>query len=80
MRVRWAIKWRSSNRLDGDSQHIMCGHAGLPIVFRTKREAQTYIRRQYGYIARRPDLKAEPHGWKMPIPVRVEICVKELAR
>ena len=35
--------------------------------------------RQYIKAARkRPDLRAEPHGWRVPRPVRVSVAVTEL--
>lgn len=75
--LKWAIKWRSDNALDGKRERLGCGHTGLPIIFRTRAEAQTFIRQTYGYIAKRPDLRREPHGWKMPKAVRVRIIVEE---
>jgi hypothetical protein len=32
-------------------------------------------RLEYLHMAGRPDLRAEPHGWKMPIPVKVAIRI-----
>lgn len=45
------------------------------LLFRTRSEAREWIEKEYGYLRTRPDLQAEPHGWKMPIPVRVVIGV-----
>lgn len=45
----------------------------VPVLYPTRQLMRNYIVHKFGYIARRPDLKAEPHGWKMPVPVRVTI-------
>jgi hypothetical protein len=45
----------------------------LPVLFRTRAEARRWIEANHGYIRRRPDLQREPHGWRMPIAVRVEV-------
>ena len=83
----WAVKWRCENRLDGHVDHLegrygfldVPGHvAGYnTMVFKTREEARQFIRLQYGYIRERPDLQRGPHGWKMPIPVRVVVLVVE---
>lgn len=70
----WGILWRSENRLDGKVEHLMW-HRGRPLIFRTREYARRFIELQYGYIRNRPDLRVEPHGWKMPIPVKVKIEV-----
>ena len=91
----WGILWRSDNRLDGTRRELLgditaphgdghpvvrpAGVAQAALTFRTKRAAQAFIRDRYGYIAKRPDLRCEPHGWKMPVPVRVKICVEPLS-
>lgn len=72
----WSVKWRSHNRLDGTTEHFMGGHAA---VFCSREAARIYIRDKYGYIKTRPDLQLEPHGWKMPIPVKVKIVMSEVA-
>jgi hypothetical protein len=70
----WAALWRSRNKLDGEISHLMTVHC-VPVLFRTARATTEWIREHYGYIATRKDLRAEPYGWRMPIPVRVEITV-----
>lgn len=72
----WAIKWRSDNKLE----YIIYygGSLGCPRLFRTRIEARHYIEEKYGFIRDREDLQIEPHGWKMPIPVKVKIEVKEI--
>ena len=87
--IGWAIEWRSDSALDGKRRCILgIGHFGAPLtplpdcygayhtmVFRSRAKAREFIRRRYGYIAERPDLRREPHGWKMPRPVRVRVDV-----
>lgn len=68
--VRWGGQWKHS---DGD--HILFENR-IPALFRTRREARAYIEEKYGYIRRRPDLRAAPHHWRVPQAVRVEIRIK----
>ena len=68
----WAAQWQSYNRLDGDVKHILSENY-LPMLFRTRKEAREYIREIYGYIAKRPDLQDEPHGWRMPRAIKVKL-------
>ena len=90
----WGILWRSDNRLDGKREHLVgqitaphgdghpivkpAGDAQVTLTFKTKRAAVDFIKARFGYIAKRPDLRAEPHGWKMPVPVRVRITVEQV--
>lgn len=71
---RWGVLWRSCNRLDGERAHIVCEDC-QPALFRTRREARAFIKDRYGFIKTRPDLQQEPHGWKMPVPVRLKVMV-----
>jgi hypothetical protein len=73
----WAAQWRSNNRLDGISRHIINDRNCLPALFRTRRECRDFIETNYGYIADRPDLREEPHGWQMPKPIKVKVEVIE---
>lgn len=70
MKWRWGLLWRSRNRLDGLSEHLIFKDC-LPVLFVTRREAREYADTQYGYIRLRDDLRNEPHGWMMPSVVRV---------
>jgi len=47
-------------------------------VFRTRAEARVYRDERFGCIRNRPDLKAEPHGWKMPQVVKVSLSIEEI--
>jgi len=73
----WAVQWHSHNRISGDYRHICLEHC-LPVLFKTRRKAREYITEKYGYIAGRPDLKGEPHGWRMPQAIKVKIVPLEL--
>ena len=77
--IGWAIKWRQENKLDGKTERFMPSVKQFGFVlFRTRAEAKAHIRGRFGYIAHRPDLLREPHGWKMPIAVKVEMILKEV--
>ena len=69
----WGVMWRSKNKRDGVREHLMWIHPKRPALFDTRREVREWIKREFGYIKDRPDLRKEPHGWRMPIPVRVKI-------
>jgi hypothetical protein len=72
--LRWGAEWYSKNALDGERRYLMCDpDSGLPVVFRTRREARAWIDVEVGYIRVRPDLREEPHGWRLPKAVRVGI-------
>ncbi len=73
--TRWAVQWRSDNRLDGKTRHFMWDGV-QPFLFRTRQKARDAIRERWGYIRNRPDLRREPCGWKMPIPVRVTVTLE----
>lgn len=60
----WAAKWQQK----GSREHLLHEH-GLPVLFKTKREASAWIKERYGYIAKRKDLRTPPHSWRMPKPV-----------
>ena len=72
----WGALWYSRNEMDGVTMHIIFKDC-MPALFRTKKAAQEWIKSEYGYIAARRDLRGEPHGWRMPRPVRVQLQVKE---
>jgi hypothetical protein len=72
----WGLKWRQKNRKAGKKEHIMY-NAGVPMLFTTRSQAKEYADQHYGYIKVRADLRAEPHGWKMPLPVKITIKEKK---
>ena len=70
--VRWGALWHSNNRLDGMREHL-CFENCLPVLFVTRKQCRAWITKTHGYIKTRRDLRDEPHGWRMPRPVRVTI-------
>jgi hypothetical protein len=78
---RWAIQWRSENKLDGYTEHFKWNWRDpdrvTPALFRTRQEARNYINKYYSYIRTRTDLKAEPHGWKCPRPIKVKVILQD---
>jgi len=84
MKHKWAVEWQQANRLDGVTQHWMAKwfthrddvYTGCYLaLFDTRQEARAWVKEHYGYIANRPDLQIEPHGWKVPkvFKVRIEL-------
>lgn len=78
-RIVWGVLWRTTTALGGRDTYIINGKDCLPMLFLTQRKAREFIVREYGYIKTRRDLRSEPHGWRMPIPVRVKVCVLTVA-
>lgn len=86
--MNWAIRRRSKSgeHLIGsfgvfkNSQPPVFCLSGVPLLFNTRREAREFIETNYGYIRQRDDLKNDPHGWKVPIPVRVKVTVEEIGK
>ena len=74
MSALWAGEWHSVNRLDGDKRHILYDDL-TPKLFRTRRECRAWLDEKFGYIRERPDLQAEPFGWRMPQAVMVNVVV-----
>ena len=77
-REAWAVKWRSVNLLDGLWEHFIFHPVGFVALYNTRREAIAARDSEFGYIRNRPDLREEPHGWKLPSIVRVSVLVTEL--
>lgn len=69
----WAVEWHSRNRLDGETRDLVLEN-GLPVLFCTRQKTRDWIEQKFGYIRQRPDLLAEPHGWRMPRPVKVVVA------
>ena len=64
--IWWGVEWRSKNAAHLQWQYDVR-------LYRTRRECRDFINERFGYIRTRPDLKAAPHGWRMPRAVRVEV-------
>lgn len=69
----WGLQWYSRNRLDGESRYLLWDGPTIPLLYRTRREARLDALRRYGYIKTRVDLRTEPHGWRLPRPIRVTL-------
>jgi hypothetical protein len=61
-------EWYQKNKLDGVTRHFI----GLQ-QFRTRRACRDWIEQEYGYIRTRPDLRREPHCWRVPRAVKVKV-------
>jgi hypothetical protein len=68
----WAAQWHSRTRMDGELKHFLY-EDGIPVLFKTRREAREYINQRYGYIRDRIDLRQEPHGWRIPTALKVTL-------
>jgi hypothetical protein len=74
--VRWGVieRYNTPNHLAyvnfPDSYR---GRHRCPALFPTRAAARAWIEDNWGYLRTRFDLKSAPHGWKMPVPVRVVV-------
>ena len=71
----WAVLWRSECRLDGKVERLV-GSPWFPLktaLFASRAKAREYAQRKFGYIKNRKDLRQEPHGWKIPKVIQVEV-------
>ena len=72
----WGVRWRSGKEtFEGVDEHLMFERL-IPVIFRTRKKARTWIEKHYGYIKERKDLRGRPHFWRMPIAVKVEVIIK----
>lgn len=75
--TRWAVKFRSKNKLDGNTEfYVFNQEHNCHDLFCTRKDAVKFIEERYSYIRTSKDLQQEPHGWKMPIPVRVTVTIE----
>lgn len=75
-KTMWAALWRSENKLNGKTEYFIRS-CSIPRLFRTREEARNFIKENYRYIKFREDLRGEPHGWKVPIAIKVDIVAKK---
>jgi hypothetical protein len=83
--MAWAIK----QHFDWGDAFLGYGYATTPrpiefaglthLLFATRGEARAFIGEHFGYIRKRPDLRAAPHKWTMPRAVQVEVVLKEIS-
>lgn len=71
------IPMASVAQFEPNPQHFLYENF-KPCLFMTRREAREYIKCRYGYIKHRKDLRIEPHGWRLPKPVRVEVILRKI--
>lgn len=76
-REAWAVEFRTESLRSGSKRFLVRKVPGqlLPSLFRTRQDARKFAEEQLGYIRKRPDLQAEPHGWKPPRVVKVKIAI-----
>ena len=77
--LRWAPQWNEYTESAGRQRHIMWDK-GMPLLFHTRRECRAWITRHYDFIRTRADLRAEPHGWRLPRAVRVNVSIVPVER
>lgn len=72
---RWAVVWRQKRTAADPTRdtHFIFESPCRQALFLTRREANAFVSRKYGYIAKREDLRRAPHFWRMPKPVRVTL-------
>ena len=78
--------WGVLIRWGGEDQYFLgCVSVRRPIeirgfttalAFETRKQAREYIKAQFGYLARRADLRARSHNWRMPVPIKLRITVE----
>ena len=81
--TRWAIFKPTDPKKNvfGESGSIPWqenGDVNRPELFYYKKDCQAVIDQRYGYLKNRgrPDLRAAPHGWLMPRPIRVRVTIE----
>jgi len=74
--LRWAVKFRSKNKLDGYREYFVFKN-GYPVLFFSRKEAIKFIKEEYGYLKTRKDLRKEPFGWRIPKAIRITVTLKE---
>ena len=72
---RWAVLFRTRSRT-APAEHFLC-ERGVPVLFRTRQEARKWEKEHCSYIRERRDLRAKPHCWRIPTPVKVLITVEQ---
>lgn len=78
--IRWGAEWYSRNRLEGVSRYLLWKGPNEPAIFATRSDARAWVAERYGYIRHRPDLREEPHGWRVPRAIRVVVDIKPIRR
>jgi hypothetical protein len=81
----WAAVSDETNKLDGRKRRInlynriIAAEEGRAfMLFKTREQCRRWIKETWGYLQHRPDLREEPHCWRVPRPRRVTMTVREL--
>lgn len=83
----WAAVSYEHNTLDGDRvrprlfwwRSPKVEHGKVLMMFETRRACRAWIKEEFSYIGKRPDLRKEPHCWRVPKTVKVTVAVSEAA-
>lgn len=76
---RWGIVKSSDNWLDGAREWFDpawqngLNMVPMPRMYVTRREAREACTRMRNDLKGRPDLQAQPHGWKMPRVCKIKV-------
>lgn len=71
-------RWGAVRRWGRPPTAVLCRHGDLsPAIFRTRAQCRTWIEGEYTFLRDRPDLRAAPHFWRMPVAVRVVTQVED---
>lgn len=71
----WAVQWRQRDACGRLIAHLVWPELAYLPLFRTRRECLAYIRQRYAFVRDRADLRAPPHRWLTPRPVRVTVAI-----
>lgn len=80
--ILWAALESKCNLLDGVTEHFILydwRDRQWLRLFATKRECAAWIKETHGYVARRADLRREPHCNRMPQARRVTVTIGEIS-
>lgn len=78
--IMWAVLWDTTHDRAGRLRHLCFdpregdAAADHPVFFRTRREAEQYIRCRFAY-ALEPQYRAPPRNYRLPKPYRVRVRV-----
>lgn len=68
--ARWSVRWHQAGA--HPDEHIVYENC-MPVMFRTRAEARSWIEKKFGYIRQREDLRSFPYQWRIPTPIRVQV-------
>src|SRR5271166_6705034 len=68
-RTVWIARWKGNDLTPDRLVGPVCD---------TKSQCSCWIKRNYGYIKTRKDLRGPPHYWRLPVPAQCEQVETEL--